>query len=77
MSYVTMQKRRPKIDFQDSLSLNAGQKHGRMLKESILQCFRPSLSYNLSLEPLLYLFLSGRLKQVLQYIYLGHIPLIS
>ena len=38
-----------------------------MLPESILQCFRPSLSYHLSLRPLFFLFLSGRLKQVLLY----------
>ena len=44
-------KRRSKICFQDQLSLNAGQKHCRMLQESILQYFRPSLSYNLSLRP--------------------------
>ena len=41
-------KRRPKIDFQDRLRLNAGQKYCRMLQESILQYFRPSLSYHLS-----------------------------
>ena len=37
--------KRPKIGFQDQLSLNAGQKYCRML---ILQYFRPSLSYHLS-----------------------------
>ena len=31
---------------------------------SILQYFRPSLSYQLSLRPLFCLFLSGRLRQV-------------
>ena len=35
---------------------------------SILQYFQPSLSYQLSLRPLLCLFLSGRLGQVLLYI---------
>ena len=43
-------KRKPKlvfkIGFQDRLSLNVGQKYCRMLQESILQYFRPSLSYN-------------------------------
>ena len=34
--------------------------------ESILQYFRPSLSYHLSLRPLFCLFLSGNLRYVLQ-----------
>ena len=38
-----------------------------MLQESILQYFRPSLSYHLFLRPLFCLFLSGRLRQVLLY----------
>ena len=58
-------KRRQKIDFQDRLSLNAGQKYCRMLQESILQYFRPSISYHLSLSPLFCLLLSGCLRQVL------------
>ena len=37
--------KRPKVGFQDRLLLNAGQKYCRMLQESILQYFRPSLSY--------------------------------
>ena len=41
-------KQRPKIGFQDRLLLNAGQKYCRMLQESILQYFQPSLSYHLS-----------------------------
>ena len=41
-------KRRPKVGFQDRLSLNVGQKYCRMLQESILQYFRHSLSYHLS-----------------------------
>ena len=36
-------------------------------KGSILQYFRPSLSYHLSLRPLFCLFLSGRFKQVSIY----------
>ena len=60
-------QRRPIIDFQDRLSLNAGQKYCRMLQESIQQYFQPSLSYHLSLRPLFCLFLSGRLRQVLLY----------
>ena len=59
--------RRRKISFQDRLSLNAGQKYCRMLQESILQYFQPSLSYHLSLRPLFCLFLSGGLRQVLLY----------
>ena len=39
--------KRSKIVFQDWLSLNAGQKYCRMLQESILQYFWPSLSYHL------------------------------
>ena len=39
-----------------------------MLQENILQYFRPSLSYHLSLSPLFCLFLSGRLGQVLLFI---------
>ena len=36
-------------------------------KGSILQYFQPSLSYHLSLRPLLCLFMSGHLRQVLLY----------
>ena len=43
--------------YQDRLSLNAGQKYCRMLQESILQYFRPSLSYHLSLKPCFVYFL--------------------
>ena len=41
-----------------------------MLSWSILQCFRPSLSYHLSLRPVFCLYLSGSLRQVL--LYMGH-----
>ena len=61
-------KKKTKICFQDRLLLNAGQKYCRMLQESILQYFRPSLSYHLSLRSLICLFLSGCLRQVLLYI---------
>ena len=37
-------------------------------KGSILQYFRPSLSYHLSLRSLVCLFLNGRLTQVLLYV---------
>ena len=43
--------KRPKIGFQDQLH-NAGQKYCRMLQGSILQYFRPSLCYHLSLRSL-------------------------
>ena len=52
-------KWRPKIGFQNRLSLNAGQKYCRMLSMSILQYFGPPLSYHLSLRPFFCLFLSG------------------
>ena len=61
-------KRRPKIGFQDRLLLNVGQKYCRMLQESILQYFQPSLSYHLSLRTLFSLCLSGRLRQILLYL---------
>ena len=57
------QSKKEKKGFQDQLSLNAGQKYC-----SILQYFRPSLSYYLSLRSLFCLFLSGRFTQVLLYI---------
>ena len=60
--------KRRAILFLDQSSLNTGQKYCRMLQESILQYFRPSLSYHLSLRSLFCLFLSGRLKQVLLYL---------
>ena len=55
--------------FQDQLSLNAGQKYCRMLQESILQFFQPSLNCHLSLRSLFCLFVSGCFTQVLLYIY--------
>ena len=61
-------KRRPKIRFKDWLWLNAGHKCCRMLQESILQYFRPSLGYHLSLRPWCYLFLSGCLRLNLLYV---------
>ena len=60
-------KKKTEIDFQDQLSLDAGQKYCRMLQESILQYFRPSLWYYLSLGFLYCIILSGRLRQVLLY----------
>ena len=54
--------KRPQTGFQDRLLFNAGQKYCR-----ILQYFRLSLSYHLSLRSLFCLLLSGRFKQVLLY----------
>ena len=58
-------KKKTKIGFQDRLSLDAGQRYCRMLQGSILQYFRPSFSYYLSLRSLFCLFWSGGLRQVL------------
>ena len=60
--------KRPKHCFQDRLSLNVGKKYCRMLQKKILQYFRPSLSYHLSLRYLFTLYLSGRFTQVLLYV---------
>ena len=54
-------KRRPNIGFQDQLSLNAGWKYCRMLQESILQYFWPSISYHSSLRTFVLSFLNGPL----------------
>ena len=59
-------KKETKFGFQHRLLLNAGQKNCRMLG-SILQYFRPSLSYSLSLGSLLWLLLRGHSRQVLLY----------
>ena len=66
-----------KIGFKDQLSLNAGQRYCKMLQESILQYFRPPLSYHLSLRPLFCLLLSGCLRQVSLYLYLKRLVWIS
>ena len=52
-------KKKTKIDFQDRLSLNAGQKYCRMLQESILQYFRPSLSKTFVLSVFEHVFLQN------------------
>ena len=61
-------KKKAKNGLKNRSSLYAGQKYCRMLQDSILQYFRPSLSYHLSLRYLFCLFLSGRFRQVLLYI---------
>ena len=58
--------KRPKIGFQDQLSLNAGQNIAEC-SWSILQYVRLSLCYHLSFTSLFCLFLSGRFTQVLLY----------
>ena len=55
-------KRRPKIVFQDSLM--QVKSIVECSKGSILQYFRPSLSYHLSLRSLFFLFLSGRISHI-------------
>ena len=64
-------------DFQDWTSLNTGQKYCRMLRGSILQYFRPALSNHLLLRPSIYLFLSGRLRQVWLYLLICTSPPIK
>ena len=66
-------KRRPKTGLQDRLLLNAGQKYRRMLQESILQYFWPSLNYHF-FKTLFRLFLNGHLRQVLLYSQLANSP---
>ena len=61
--------KKTKIGFEDQLLLDAGQNYCRMLLESILQYFRPSLSYYLSSLHLFGLLLSGCSRQVLLYIF--------
>ena len=60
-------KIRLNIGFQDQSLLNAGQKYCRMLSWSILQYFRPSLSYHLSFDTFVLSFLSGHFRQVSLY----------
>ena len=47
-----------------------------IVEESILQYFRPSLSYHLPLRPLFCIFLSGCLKQVLLSTYLFSLQIL-
>ena len=59
-------KRRPKISFQDRLSLNAGQKYCRMLQEhsAIILTF---IKLPFVFKTFVLSFLSGHLRQVLLY----------
>ena len=56
-----------KLVFKTNYHLTQVKSIAECSKGSILQYFRPSLSYHLSLRSLFCLFLSGRLKQVLLY----------
>ena len=60
-------KRRPKFVFKTNYPLMQVKSIAEFSKGSILQYFRPSLSYHLSLRSLFCRFLSGRLRQVLLY----------
>ena len=57
----------PKLVFMASFRLMQVKSIAECSLWSILQYFRPSLRYHLSLTPLLCLFLSGGLRQVLLY----------
>ena len=61
-------KRRPKLVFNPNYPLMQVKSIAECSKGSILQYFRPSLSYHLSLRSLFCLFLSGRLRKVLLYL---------
>ena len=61
-------KKRPKLVIKTDYRLrNAGQSIAECYKGSILQYFRPSFSYHLSLRSLFCLFLSGHLRQAYLY----------
>ena len=60
-------KRRPKLVLKTDYRLMQVKSIAECSKGSILQYFRPSLSYHLSLRSSFCLFLSGRLRQVLLY----------
>ena len=59
---------RPKLVFNTNYRLMEVKSIAECSKGSILQYFRPSLSYCLSLRSLFCLFLNGCLRQVLLYI---------
>ena len=61
-------KRRSKLVFETDYHLMQVKSIAGCSKGSILQYFRPSLSYHLSLRSLFCLFLSGPLRQVLLYL---------
>ena len=59
--------KRPKIVFQDQLSLNAGQKYCRMLQAEHSAILSTFIELPFALRHLFCLFLSGRFTQVLLY----------
>ena len=61
-------KMKTKLVFKIDYRLMQVERVAECSKGSILQYFRPSISYNLSLISLFCLFLSGHLRQVLLYI---------
>ena len=56
-----------KLVFKTIYRLNQVKSIAEDSKGSILQCFRPSISYHFPLRPLFCLFLSGRLRQLSLY----------
>ena len=61
--------KRPKLVFKTNYRLIQVKSIAECSKGSILQYFRPALSYHLPFRSLLCLFLSGRLRQVLLYMH--------
>ena len=61
--------KRPKFVFKTNHRLMQVRSIAECSKGSILQYFRPSLRYNLSLRPLFDIFLSDHFKQVLLSLY--------
>ena len=68
MSLVTTQTRDQQLVFKTDYRLMQVKSIAECSNGSILQYFRPSLSYHLSLRYLFCLFMSGRLRQVLLYV---------
>ena len=60
--------RRPKLVFKTNYRLMLVKNIAECSKGSILQYFRPSLSYHMPVRSLFCLFVSGHLRQVLLYI---------
>ena len=62
-------KRTPKLVFKADYRLMQVKSIAEYSKGSILQYFRPSLSYHLSFRALFCLFLSGCIRQILLYMF--------
>ena len=65
-------KKRPKIDFQDRLSLNAGQKYCRMLQEEHSAILLTVIKLPFVIKILICLFLGGCFTQVLLYVQISY-----